>query len=272
MRKKFTALLFVFALCLGMAVPAFAADADDFADEYYRVIDMADILSDDEEAALNNRLDEISLRQNMDITLVTSADMNGYTSISDYAEELYEYCNYGYGDNKDGVLLFVCMSDHDWYIATHGRGIFVFTDAGIKYIGKKMKSDLSGGNYASAFDTYAGLCDDFITQANTGKPYDKNNLPRNPLSPVWIPVALAAGIIAAFIVVCIMKHKLKSVGIQKTANSYIKDGSLNITESRDLFLYRTVTKSEKAKSSTSSGSSTHESSSGSTYGGGGGKF
>lgn len=53
----------------------------------------------------------------------------------------------------------------------------------------------------------------------------------------------------------------------------MKAGSMNITESRDMFLYDTVTRTAKPKDNDSGGgSSTHTSSSGSTHGGGGGKF
>lgn len=71
-----------------------------------------------------------------------------------------------------------------------------------------------------------------------------------------------------------MKGKLKTVRFQPAANSYMKAGSMNITESRDMFLYNTVTRTAKPKAndSDSEGSSTHTSSSGSTHGGGGGSF
>ena len=69
-----------------------------------------------------------------------------------------------------------------------------------------------------------------------------------------------------------MKNKLKTVRFQSAADSYMKKESLNITEKRDLFLYRTVSRTAKPKNESSGGSSTHTSSSGSTHGGGGGKF
>jgi uncharacterized protein len=71
-----------------------------------------------------------------------------------------------------------------------------------------------------------------------------------------------------------MKSKLKTVRYKAEANSYVRPGSMNITVSRDLFLYRTVAVSPKPKSNSDSdgGSSTHTSSSGSTHGGGGGSF
>ena len=51
--------------------------------------------------------------------------------------------------------------------------------------------------------------------------------------------------------------------------------SMNLTNSRELFLYRDVHRTERPKESSSSdsgGSSTHTSSSGTTHGGGGGSF
>lgn len=270
MKKKISVFLFIVVLCLSTAIPAFATESDGFADEYYRVVDMADLLTDSEETALIEKLDEISLRQNMDVVVATTNDLEGY-SVTEYADLLYEQCQFGYGDSNDGLMLLVSMEDHDWYISTCGYGITAFTDAGIEYIGEQIKTDLSEGNYADAFSEYAELCDDFISQAKTGKPYDSGNIPRKPLSLIWIPIALVIGFVIAKIVVGNMKSKLKTVRKQAAANSYMKDGSMNITESRDLFLYHTVTRTEKPKNN-SSGSSTHRSSSGTTHGGGGGKF
>jgi len=63
--------------------------------------------------------------------------------------------------------------------------------------------------------------------------------------PVWILIALGIGIVIAFIVVLIMKSQLKSVHFQAAANNYIKENSLNVTLSRDIFLYSTVTRVAK---------------------------
>lgn len=183
------------------------------------------------------------------------------------------YGNFGYGESKDGALLLISIEDNDWYISTCGYGITVFTDAGIEYIGKQIKGDLSDGNFAGAFDKFADLCDDFITQARTGEPYDVKNLPKEPLSLIWIPIAIVVGFVLSLIIVGNMKAKLKTVRFQAAASNYIKDNSLNINERRDLFLYNTVTRTAKPKNDDSGGgSSTHTSSSGTTHGGGGGKF
>lgn len=271
MKKKISVLFFILVLCLNTAFPAFAAQTDGFVDEYYRVQDYAALLTEEEYTQLNEQLDELSNRQNMDVTIATTNDLEGY-SVAEYADFVYEQCKFGYGEEKDGLLLLINMADSDWYISTCGYGITAFTDAGINYIGEEVVPYLSDGDYVGAFETYAELCDDFITQAQTGTPYDSGNLPEKPLSPLWIVVSIAVGVLIAFIIVSRMKNELKTVHSKAEANTYVRKSSLNITNSNDMFLYRTVNKTAKQKNNTSSGSSTHKSSSGTTHGGGGGKF
>ena len=52
MKKKIIAMLVMFLFCFSMGIPVFADDMEGFADEYYRVNDLADILTDSEEKTL----------------------------------------------------------------------------------------------------------------------------------------------------------------------------------------------------------------------------
>lgn len=267
MNKKRTGLLLVFLMCLILTIPAFAKE------EYVR--DFAGILTEEERWELTEKLDEISRRQEMDVAVVISSDLGSYETPAECAETFFEQGGFGYGAEKDGVLLLVSMEEHDWYIDTHGSAISAFTDAGIQYIGEQIKPDLADGNYAGAFERYADLCDEFITQAYEGKPYDSGHMPKQALSVMWIFLSLAIGIVMAGAIVGSMVSGMKSVRTQARADNYVKEGSFHLDRSQDLFLYHTLTRTERPKeteSSGSSGSSTHSSSSGSTHGGGGGKF
>ena len=254
-------------------VESFSEHSTIILNELTRVVDMADLLDNSEEADLLSMLDEISNRQELDVVVVTVNTLDGKTPM-DYADDFYDYNGYGFGENRDGVLLLVCMEDRDWRISTSGYGITVFTDAGIEYISEKFLPDLSDGNYADAFTTYAELCDEFITQARTGDPYDTNNLPKEPFNVFTsLLISLAVGILVSLIVTGKMKGKLKTVRMQPAAEEYVRKGSMLVTESSDLFLYSHVDRRAKSKDNDSGGrSSTHTSSSGSSHGGGGGKF
>ncbi|MDD6674796.1 MAG: TPM domain-containing protein [Lactimicrobium massiliense] len=263
----------VFLMALFICIPLLSAvRAEDstsgFADEYDRLIDMGEIVDESDEEELLAALDELSERQKLEVAIATVESLEG-EDIGTMADDIYDRCNFGYGEDKDGVLLLVSKNDREWYISTCGYGITAFTDAGIQYIGKQMKSDLSDGNYAAAFHTYIDQCDQFITQARTGHPYDRSNLPKGKLPMTWTLISLSGGLALGLVIAGMLRGQMKSVRYAPEADHYVRDGSLNITRSNDMFLYRTVNKTVRSKDS---GSSTHTSSSGRTHGGGGGSF
>ena len=275
LRSLFAALA-ALVLLLALAVPAFAAEGG-FADLYYRMNDSANVLTEDEDNELEASLEELSLRQNFDVVIATieSLESVDYTSMEEYADDLYDFCQFGYGADRDGVLLLVSVGDRKWHISTCGYGITAFTDAGIQYLGQQMTPDMADGDYAAAFRTFVQWSDAYIDAARSGRPYDVKNLPREPLSPMYLFLALGIGLVLAWVVVGVMKSRLRSVAFQENAASYVREGSMNLTNQRELFLYRDVHRTERVEekdSDSSGGSSTHTSSSGTTHGGGGGSF
>ena len=101
MKKNLLITILTLVLCLFMVVPVLAegeAAEDGFADEYYRLLDMASLLSDEDVDSLTARLDELSLRQKMDVVIATTNTLEG-KSVVEYADDLYDYCSFGYGTN-----------------------------------------------------------------------------------------------------------------------------------------------------------------------------
>ena len=270
------AALAALVLAVTLAVPAFAVEGG-FADLYYRMYDGAGVLTEDEDNELEDALEELSLRQSFDVTIasIESLESVNADSMEQYADDLYDYCQFGYGTDRDGVLLLVSVGDRKWHLSTCGYGITAFTDAGIQYLGQQLTPFMAEGDYAGAFRTFVQWADDYVTAAREGHPYDVNTLPREPLSPMYLVLALGIGLVLAWVIVGVMKGQLRSVAFQENAASYVREGSMKLTNQRDLFLYRDVHRTEhvEAKDSDSSGgSSTHTSSSGTTHGGGGGSF
>lgn len=259
--KKCLSFLFLLLLCLSMVLPVYAADAAP------RLVDNADYLTDSEEASLLNKLDEISSRQGVDIVIVTVPALYGY-GITAYADDFYDENGY----SPDGILLLISDYDREWAISTAGYGITAFTDAGQEYLVNQFLGALSEGQYAEAFETYADLCDEFVTQAKAGKPYDVRTLPKAPFRVGRnLLISVGIGLFVALLVTGSMRSKLKTVHAQAAASQYVQPGSMNITEAREMFLYCQVHR-RKREQRTSGGSSTHVSSSGRTHGGSSGKF
>lgn len=55
------------------------------------------------------------------------------------------------------------------------------------------------------------------------------------------------GVIVAIVVMMVHKGKLKSVKMQRAAANYIKQGSMKVTESREIYLYKKVDRTEKPR-------------------------
>ena len=251
--KKICSILCCFLmLCVFLSVSVFAHPD--------RLVDNANLLSDDEAAVIRTRLDEVSETHQVDVVIVTTLSTYGMSPM-EYADDFFDYNGYGFGDSYDGVLLLISMEDRDWWISTTGLGIRALDDSTIEYIGEWMLDDLSTGAYADAFETFVDECDYYINGEINGFPFDFGTT---------LTISLIIGLIVAFIATAVMKAKLKSVGRQTAATDYVKTGSLQLTQSSEMYLYRNVTRVKR--SSESSGSSTHTSSSGRSHGGGGGKF
>lgn len=268
MKKRLMALLLALTLCLCAAVPVWAAEIP--AERLLpRLVDDADLLSSSDEDSVLSKLDKISEALEFDVVIVTTDTLGGKSPRA-FADDFFDYNGYGFGPDADGILLLVSTEDRDWYISTCGYGITAFTDAGIDYIGDRLVEKLGEEHYFDACLVFADLCEDFVKQARTGSPYDRGSLPKEPFKFFGtLLVCLLLGFGVALIVVFVMKAQLKSVHSKAAAADYVRAGSLNITDSHELFLHRRVDRRAKPKDS---GSSTHRSSSGRSHGGGGGKF
>jgi len=217
-----------------------------------RLIDESEIIPDDDEAALLKRMNEISDKYQFDLVIMIVDKLDGI-EIEDYANSAFEYLGFGYGGTEDGMLLLLTMDTRDWCVSKNGFALTAFCDAGYDYIIDKIKPDLGDDKYTEAFTDYVELCDDFLEKAKAGEPYTADTLPKEPFSVVTsLIISVIIGLVIALIVTGVMKGKLKSVRFKSAASDYTKQGSMYINESRDFFLYSTVSRREKKRDNDSS--------------------
>ena len=226
-----------------------------------RLADFADLLDADQKEELEVKLDQISENYDCDVVVDIEESIDGMDPTA-YADDFFDYNDYGMGNDKSGILFMLTMSERKWAISTHGEAISIFTDAGQEYITDNIVSYFSDGDYYEGFTQFADLCEKFIVQAQSGEPYDTGNLPEEEI-PFYISflIALVIGFVIALIVSLVMRSGMKTVHMKPDAADYMKAGSLHINRSRDMFLYHHVTRTEKPKNDNSGGgSSTHTSS------------
>ena len=206
---------------------------------------MMRLLSDSEEADLMEELAQVSNDYNAQIVVYTIGSMNG-GSIDSFVDYLYDSQNYGYGTNRDGVLLLVCMDPREYRILSNGYAGVAIDSNAIEDIGDAIVSDLSDGNYADAFHGFADECVYYLDGYLNGFPFDAGKS---------LLISLAIGAVAGVIVAFVLKGQLKTVRKQDRAHAYVKPDSMNITHSNDIFLYRDVTRTKKESSNSSNSGS-----------------
>lgn len=248
MKRKLISVFLVLLLCLSMTMPALA-EAGQF------IFDNADLLTDAEEAALTEKLASVSQSYNAEIVIETIASMDG-GNVDEYLEQTYDSMGMGYGDQHDGVLLLVCMDPREWRILSNGYAGEAIDPERIEMIGDVIVRDLSDGNYAAAFDSFANECEYFLNGHLNGFPFEPE---------ATLVICLGIGIVAGLIVALILKGQLKSVYKQNQANDYVKQGSMKVTVANDLYLYREVSRTKKESSNKSSGSGSPRSTGGGSF-------
>ena len=249
MTKRVCSLLFAAVMLVAIViVPASAKPTSDG-----RIIaDNANLFTDSQKTELETLAKEKGAEQNCDIIVNTTTSLDGYS-----AQSYADYCHIS-NYNENSVLLLICVGgtegNRDYHISTHGGCIKKLKDSELEDIKDAILPSLKSGNYYEAAKKYIEL------SAENMAPH---------LKWYMLPLAIIIGFIIAMLIMSGIRSKLKTVEMQRGAVSYIRNGSMNITASRDTYLYSTVSRTKREKSS--GGSSTH-STGGSTFGGSGGKF
>ncbi len=276
---------------------------------YPNLVDDAGLLTQEQADELLACLDELSEKHDCTVSAVTTSSFNGMEP-QDFADAFFDYYGYGHRPDRDGMMIVVCIEERQCSITTHMRGTDALAFGGYDELVSIVKPSLAEGDCYTAFRDFADYCDKLLTadelavefqQENAGEEYlsvdeltgflagkgqsglyslvEDNLWERGLREPYvrppfsWWPttgICLAVGIIAAFIVVSILKGQLKSVRRSSAAAEYVRSGSLVLTGQRDDFINSTVTRTARPQDdgNDSGGGGTHTSSSGSSHGGG----
>lgn len=251
MKRNIISLILALLLVVNLSATVWATNTDFLFDE-------ADLLSSSQERSLRQTLEEISNTYNAQIVVCTLDDTPGGDA-DDYLDYLYDSMGFGYGANHDGVLLLICMDLREYRILSNGFAGVAIDTYDIDAICDVIVSDLSDGDYADAFHSFAEECAYYLQGYVYGYPFEAG---QNFL------ICLIIGLVVALIVILVLMGQLKTVHRKNRANDYVKSGSMKVTLANDIYLYRNVVRT-KRETSSSSGS---RSGGGGSRSSGGGRF
>lgn len=248
-RFKKAAAAFISAAALTSAIVCCSVGV--CAESEYKVYDDAYLLSEEECAAVEEQLADISYNYDTDIVVFTVQSLEG-----DTVESLSKYLNseYGTGMGNGGISLLVAMDERKWDINAFGTAeAEVFIPVVRENIDSSVQPYLSEGDYYSAFTTFGELCAEQLAYVeengpNTAKSYGGKQ-------SYAALIGIGAGLVIALISVLVMKSSLNTAVPESRADNYIRKGSMKLNRSIDLFLYTTIEKREKKSDDSSSDSS-----------------
>lgn len=272
---------------------AFALMPFCFAAELPVVIDNAEYLTDDQSEQLEQMLDEV-LTDDF-CAVVFTEDEPSDDDPQAAADDFFDFEGY-LEQYSNGIVFYICKSTRQYAFSTTGTAIDTFDDSKLDVIEYDMLDFLRNDEYFEAFCSFAGNVKYYLNEyADSDYPsdyasnsssdynggydyYDDEPLVIDiPTIITFIAISVLVALIIAAIATAIRAGRMNTAKLKTEAGNYVDEKGLNVTASNDIYLYCTVTRTERPQdedhnSSGGGGSSTHVSSSGTTHGGRSGSF
>ncbi|MGI6696749.1 MAG: TPM domain-containing protein [Christensenellales bacterium] len=247
--KRMLVLVCVFVLMMGVSAQALS-----------HVSDLAGVLSAGEAEDLQNKASELFELTGFDVIFHTTNDSQ-QKGPKDYCFDYY----HAFRDAAaypNGALFAVMFDTRDYYEAARGTGISLLTSRESHDLANVVQDKLSDGDYHGAMSDYVRYVRRLLIPPTAAERTVE-------VAPIILIGALVVGLLYALY----LRSKLKIAKYKSNAGLYVLADSLNLTESSDLYLYQTVTRTRIESSSKSGGGGSSSGSRGGTsYGGRGGKF
>ena len=256
-----------------------AALATPKVDASEKVYDFAELLTDSEEIALYNKIMTFINTYNMDMAIVTINDNNKYSPMH-YADDFYDYNDFGIGSTFDGMLFLIDMDNREMWISTTGQAIIMYDDYRIEKILDETYKYISSKDYYNCTKAFVEKASNYasvgIPSSNSGYKIDENGNYVRAESESSFPIfgIIVFSLIVSSVFIGIACYMHKTIRKATQAKHYLVKDSFNLTGNEDRFVTTHTSKVYDPPSSSSSGggSSTHSSSSGRSHGGGGRSF
>ena len=257
MKRRIVCILLAALLLLGLCCTAFA-EAPATEPQLWNITDTVGLLTSDEDLRLEARAEEISAQYGVGIYLLILEDYSEYYDDPyETAYELYHQNTLGMGEDRDGVILLMSMSDRKYATFFYGpKAEYAFDAYGQELMEEEFLDDFRDDDWYDGFEDYLEVCDEYLARAEAGDPVrgDYSSAGGSSVSGIGTTILVCLGISAviAMIVCLILRGKMKSVRKGTHADAYVT-GSLNLTASRDQYTHTTETRTKIEHESSDSG-------------------
>ncbi len=174
LNKKIICFSVVLVMLLSFAVVN--VSAAEWNNKYYRFNDFVGIVTEEQEALIEAKASGSIEKYKFDFPIAVVKDTDGET-LQDYSDWFYEHNEFGYGENKDGILFVYDKSSGYFRISQYGRGQEIFTSETISTLLKKTNEAWSSDGFTGAVTRYLDLCFEVLdgTDITASKEESKEN-------------------------------------------------------------------------------------------------
>jgi len=187
---------------------------------YEKIYDFAGYLNDNQISELKNKVDDFIDKSNMDFVIVTTSDLNGF-STSDFTNNFYKYNDF----KRDGVIFVIYsgVKEPEIYMLAFGKASKIYTDSEIGDTLAYVYPNINNKKYNDALTDYIKIIDGFYDLQDDSwgsyKVDDKGNLIK---SIPWIAIVVLA-IALTFVIISIFMFMIKKRN--KNASNTINIGN-----------------------------------------------
>ncbi|MBU9722992.1 MULTISPECIES: TPM domain-containing protein [Bacillaceae] len=207
------------------------------------IYDYAEVLSAEEKGQLEVLAREYADKRKTDFIFLSTRDTGG-RDVEDFMGDFYDDERVGYDKpHGNAAILTIDLDNGDVYSAGFGIAEDLLDDHRLDLIMDEIIGDLRSENYASAFETFIIMAEDYMG-------YRAGISPNNLIFEWWFQILVAAGV-AGVVVGGMAYNSGGKVTVNK--NTYMDAENSRVVSRRDTYLRKTVSKRRKPSSNNSRG-------------------
>ena len=245
-----------------------------------KIYDFAEIITDEEEKELYEKIQNYINKTNIDMVILTIDEAFSDTEIDEYAVDFYDYNDFGLNTAKyDGIIIVRNVNSFNRYFNIHsfGNAQLYYDYYTLENILDYIYDDIRSDNYLSGFSDFIEESERYYSRgANPNYYVDDNGfIQKNPPKyhlPLFTAVFISGIITLITMIVLVKKNKM--IKKEKLATIYVDRNTIKYYNKIDRFLHSHTSSYTVSHNSSSGGgghSSSHSGSSGGGHSSGGGR-
>lgn len=224
----------------------------------YSVHDMEGLITPEQAAALDKKLEGIEQKHNVRVVVMTvpkDSRTGTEKGIKAFADDVLNKYYRDEANNNGSIMLVICPSARKWAVTTDNNMRQRITDEnGFPAIKEVFLDEIKDhkDDYNAAFNNYADKVDELLTYYEAeGEPWD----PANEFSIMGLMLGALCSFGLGYLFVSYLRGRMSNVQHVSQADDYLDRNSVNITHQSDTFLRTTVSRTKRERSESRSSSS-----------------